>query len=193
MYRVYDPQTGRWLSKDPIEEEGGFNLYAYVGGDPINWIDPLGLADVTVNYTVGGENRSLYMFNMWGNDVADAIKSLPDNSISNITFFGHGNMNSIDVRDNEDALARTERGGNVYLGENNFADLISPKLAPDASIYLDGCNTARWDMSIASDISRLLPNATVRGYRGFGVSNIRFGGTWRAGFTKTYKNGKRIK
>jgi hypothetical protein len=43
LYRVYDPRTGRWLSRDPIEEEGGFNLYAYVGGDPINYIDPLGL------------------------------------------------------------------------------------------------------------------------------------------------------
>jgi RHS repeat-associated protein len=43
MYRVYDPQTGRWLSKDPILEEGGFNLYAYVEGDPLNYIDPLGL------------------------------------------------------------------------------------------------------------------------------------------------------
>jgi RHS repeat-associated protein len=43
LFRVYDPRTGRWLSRDPIEEEGGFNLYGYVGGDPINYIDPLGL------------------------------------------------------------------------------------------------------------------------------------------------------
>ncbi|GHT96232.1 hypothetical protein AGMMS49545_20690 [Betaproteobacteria bacterium] len=43
-YRAYDPQTGRWLSKDPIEEAGGLNLYGYVGGNPISWNDPLGLA-----------------------------------------------------------------------------------------------------------------------------------------------------
>jgi RHS repeat-associated protein len=43
-YRFYDPQTGRWLSRDPIGEEGGFNLYGYVVGDPVNWIDPEGLA-----------------------------------------------------------------------------------------------------------------------------------------------------
>jgi RHS repeat-associated protein len=42
-YRAYDPSTGRWLSRDPIEEDGGINLYGYVGGNPVNLIDPLGL------------------------------------------------------------------------------------------------------------------------------------------------------
>ena len=32
-----------WLSRDPIAENGGINLYAYVGNDPINWVDPFGL------------------------------------------------------------------------------------------------------------------------------------------------------
>ena len=42
--REYDPATGRWLQKDPILFRGGdTNLYAYVGGDPVNWIDPSGL------------------------------------------------------------------------------------------------------------------------------------------------------
>jgi RHS repeat-associated protein len=43
-YRAYDPKDGRWLSRDPIEEAGGINLYAYVGGNPVNYNDPLGLA-----------------------------------------------------------------------------------------------------------------------------------------------------
>jgi len=33
-----------WPSRDPIEEEGGFNLYGFVGNDGVNWIDLLGLA-----------------------------------------------------------------------------------------------------------------------------------------------------
>ena len=46
-YRAYDPKDGRWLSRDPIEEAGGLNLYAYVRGNPIAYIDPLGLATCT--------------------------------------------------------------------------------------------------------------------------------------------------
>jgi RHS repeat-associated protein len=41
--RAYDPRTARWLSRDPIGERGGMNLYGYVGGDPVNGWDPLGL------------------------------------------------------------------------------------------------------------------------------------------------------
>ncbi|WP_026603574.1 RHS repeat-associated core domain-containing protein [Methylomonas sp. 11b] len=41
-YRAYDPNTGRWLSRDPIGENGGTNLYAYTEGNPINFVDPMG-------------------------------------------------------------------------------------------------------------------------------------------------------
>ncbi|MEI6607127.1 MAG: RHS repeat-associated core domain-containing protein, partial [Verrucomicrobiota bacterium] len=41
-YRYYDPVTGRWTSRDPIGEEGGANLYAFVGNDGVNKWDYLG-------------------------------------------------------------------------------------------------------------------------------------------------------
>ena len=43
-YRHYDPQLGRWPSRDPIEESGGYNLYAFVGNNPVSRWDRLGLA-----------------------------------------------------------------------------------------------------------------------------------------------------
>ena len=52
--RDYDASIGRWTSKDPIRFRGGdTNLYAYVLGDPVNWIDPFGLeviyGDIVLN------------------------------------------------------------------------------------------------------------------------------------------------
>jgi RHS repeat-associated protein len=43
LYRAYSSVLGRWLSRDPIGERGGMNLYEDVQNDPINRIDPLGL------------------------------------------------------------------------------------------------------------------------------------------------------
>ena len=41
-YRYYDPKTGRWPSRDPIEEEGGLNLYGFVFNNSLRWYDYLG-------------------------------------------------------------------------------------------------------------------------------------------------------
>ncbi len=40
----YNPSTGRWLNRDPIEENGGINLYCFVQNNSIDEIDPIGLA-----------------------------------------------------------------------------------------------------------------------------------------------------
>ena len=42
-FRHYDPETGRWTNRDPIEEEGGMNLYGFCANNPLRLIDFLGL------------------------------------------------------------------------------------------------------------------------------------------------------
>jgi RHS repeat-associated protein len=44
-YRYYSPELGRWLSRDPIGERGGINLYAIASNTPNNRLDYLGLID----------------------------------------------------------------------------------------------------------------------------------------------------
>jgi RHS repeat-associated protein len=43
LFRPYSSAQGRWLSRDPMGEAAGANLYAYVGNNPVNFFDSLGL------------------------------------------------------------------------------------------------------------------------------------------------------
>ena len=43
-YRYYNPQTGRWLNRDPIGEAGGLNVNAFIANNPLNSFDAFGLA-----------------------------------------------------------------------------------------------------------------------------------------------------
>ena len=44
-YRFYEPNLQRWITRDPVAERGGFNLYSFVRNAPSGLIDPFGLED----------------------------------------------------------------------------------------------------------------------------------------------------
>jgi len=65
-FRTYDPSIGRYISSDPIGLRGGYNTFTYVRNQPLFWLDPFGLREVSsvtvqnststvsVSYTDGG-------------------------------------------------------------------------------------------------------------------------------------------
>ena len=56
-YRYYDPVTGRWPSRDPIEEQGGLNLYGFVYNNTNYLIDVLGGKPTKIGPGTGGTNK----------------------------------------------------------------------------------------------------------------------------------------
>ncbi|BBO68606.1 hypothetical protein DSCA_25360 [Desulfosarcina alkanivorans] len=58
-YRFYAPGVGKWLTRDPLGEVGGINLYAMVQNNPVNFVDPDGkiAKEVGLLYAFTGYSR----------------------------------------------------------------------------------------------------------------------------------------
>ncbi|CCF97269.1 putative rhs-related protein (fragment) [Ralstonia solanacearum K60] len=64
--RDYDPVTGRYIQSDPIGLNGGqWSTYAYIGGNPISWVDPSGLSSVAYD----GQTHTITIRDSAGNTV----------------------------------------------------------------------------------------------------------------------------
>ena len=74
-YRYYSPSLGRWISRDPIEEQGGLNLYAFVNNDPVNRVDWLGQWGIGCGYGVmGNETDGIISGNIQESDIDIFVK-----------------------------------------------------------------------------------------------------------------------
>jgi RHS repeat-associated protein len=76
--RDYDPNIGRWTAKDPILFGGGdINLYAYIGGNPINWDDSTGLywfrQNWQTDYVVGRERSPVEPGDLFSRLIEDYV------------------------------------------------------------------------------------------------------------------------
>ncbi len=93
--RFYDPIWGRWINRDPIEEQGGLNLYVFVANNPVNAWDVFGLA----------EAATLYRIHAIGDSMTYGVRTVTN------PFPGPG----------QDASDSKNQGWRVYL-ENSLAE-----------------------------------------------------------------------
>lgn len=74
-YRFYNPEMGRWINRDPIEEFGGINLMCYAENSPLNIVDSMGLLtdSATASFwaAMASGNYKLAEGILWG--ITDAI------------------------------------------------------------------------------------------------------------------------
>jgi len=106
-YRYYDPLTGRWPSRDPIEEEGGINLYGFVENDGINWFDILG----------NGKSRGGGRQDEFKNDSSADLQEKHDNLKNDRTKEGKAQRKKIEreQKNRDERNKGKQRGGRVRV------------------------------------------------------------------------------
>jgi RHS repeat-associated protein len=158
-HRYYDASTGRFISRDPIQD--GYNWYAYCDNDPVNAVDPVGLAKVYVVWKpVAGAGNHVFLLivdentgDSWtiGGGPAKSLppKSLIPNLVDHSGPAGPGNYESIPKSGNLPSgytsvlIKDDDRTGQWWFdkGNNIGGEIESKKLPYFFGNTLNGTNS----------------------------------------------------
>ena len=150
LHRAYSPALGRWLNRDPIGEGGGLNVYAYVGGDPTNLIDPSGLDGYGIDLTE--DQQGANTVTNWGE----------------FTIVGHG-----PPAGGKSAFVSDDVNGGICVSPQGLANMITSN--PDYRgqyIRLYVCHSGTGTQSFAQQLSNIMgiPVAAPTGFANAGYA-----------------------
>ena len=142
-YRYYKPSTGTWLSRDPIQERGGANLYDFLDDEPIFAVDGLGLSSLSLNLLLtylGFQNQS----GLSGSVMQDVINS------SAVQDFGQSMLSSAEA-------AWSCGGHGHFVKSNGMANNFNPSITANSGMSewqaLDYVLSGNWQLLLSASCS----------------------------------------
>ncbi len=212
-FRDYDPASGRYIESDPVGLRGGLNTYGYVGGNPDNFVDRLGLDSVLIFQTepdfnhgqapdswnlaasyAGGQAlkncsckpEDIHVLPVTNvGQVNSALSSFQD--ISMIYFIGHAASHSIYV--GGQSLPDTNISSNGGVNDHSPSNLNWANLKPGATINIWGCHAGFGSNSIAQQLANISGATTIAPSTFLNFSEITgapFIHWWRPGSWNTF-------
>ena len=131
----------KWLSRDPLGEYAGINLYGYVADDPANWVDPLGLC-VYFGGSREGHGHFWVAVDLPHGGVAKYDYSAAGayflNTSSNVSVHGFPNIQAAANGDEYYGFAETKAADRAVL-TNMFRDKAN---LPDYKLLTHNCTDA---------------------------------------------------
>jgi RHS repeat-associated protein len=103
-YRYYNPQLMRWLTEDPIAEDGGLNLYGFCCNNPVCRYDKDGRAYFAKRALAGQSWSEKFSINAkldaveWEWSHEHLFYGTPDNPLDDVGYFGDGKVRSDEAR-----------------------------------------------------------------------------------------------
>jgi RHS repeat-associated protein len=149
--RDYDPEIGRWLTKDPARfSSGEFNLYLYVDADPINWMDRTGRAKDSITARIEGHILRGEIDKLGGlleggalNPAQEALVRAGIQAIKGRLLKKEGKIADAlgrTVREIKDAIHRCKRNMPETGGKGNRDVMVDPKTGDVRPIIDDAGN-----------------------------------------------------
>jgi RHS repeat-associated protein len=169
--RYYDPETGQFISKDPIGYAGGMNLFTYVGNNPINFIDLYGLEEIKDPEKFKRWLIAAGLINESTNVTITSINVLKLGSKTThllgraTSFIGIG-LNAYDVYEeisNKDALKTSSSSCDLTVGiaTLTIASAGHPEVAAAVTIgYVGG---KWWILSTSDNFTTKIPERYISG------------------------------
>jgi RHS repeat-associated protein len=167
--RFYSPKHGRFVNRDPSEEAGGLNLYAFAGNGPTRGWDTLGLYDSSVN-----GDPVTYAYNLWVKATHDTevTNYSPSSSVEDTDAFiwawhgmqtrlstpgdvirGYAVISVVYGPDGKRTETRMDAFGNTYTytdpnSQASNSQASNNKL-PEGNVTIGHCKVLEWDCTLS--------------------------------------------